>query len=349
MAYEVLSPRETEVLEEIVRNYILTASPTASRFVAKKKSFRYSPATVRNVMGDLEERGYITHPHTSAGRIPTDKGYRHYVDGLMRSGEVPKKVRRVIDGSLQSVELGDLHVLLDAASTALSRASNQLGVVLAPKLASGVFRHVHIYEVALHRYLLHLTIDTGFVKTLVVELGTEIMPGRLEHACQIVNERFRDMTLDEMCSAGESVFSDVESYELGIIRLFIPSIKRMVAERDDDAVHTEGETNILLKPEFFNRQQVGAIVEILGEKKLLMHVFERVNAKAGHVTVSIGGEIASGQFSSFSIVKTRYQLGNMEGSLGVIGPKRMPYPLLLAVVDYTARALGGLHAPVSHK
>ncbi len=345
MAQERLSERETRVLEEIVRNYVLTASPTGSRFIAKKIKFGVSAATIRNVMGDLEEKGFIAQPHTSAGRIPTDKGYRYYVDDLMRSSSVPKRMQRVIDSSLRTVEPGDLHVLMEATSAALSKATDQLGVILAPRLARGVFRHVHIYEIAPHRYLLHLTVDSGFVKTVVVELQTQIDPHRLESACQTINERFYGITLERMCEAGDTVFADIEDYEMGIIRLFVPSIKQMVEERQDEALYTEGKTNILLKPEFFDRRQVGAIMEILEEKKLLMHLFERVDAEMGRVTVSIGGEIEKGQFSSFSIVKTRYHLGNLEGSLGVIGPKRMPYPLLVAAVDYTARALGEMYAP----
>ena len=149
---------------------------------------------------------------------------------------------------------------------ALSRATEQLGVIMAPRLANGVFRHVHIYEIAPRRFLLNLTIDSGFVKTLVVELETNLRPDRLENACRLINERFHGFTLEQMCTAGDDVFADVESYALGVIRLFVPSIRKLVREGRDEDIYTEGETNILLKPEFFSKDQAGAVLEILGDR-----------------------------------------------------------------------------------
>jgi heat-inducible transcriptional repressor len=340
---ETLSEREIEILEEIVRNYILTASPTGSRFIAKRKHFDLSAATIRNIMGDLEEKGYITHPHTSAGRIPTDKGYRYYVDGLMSLGEIPGNVQNDIRNSLIAIPPSDLRMLMDATSRALSRATNQLGVILAPRLNNGIFRHVHMYEISLNRYMVHLTIDSGFVKTMVIELHSEISPARLENACRIMNERCGAMTLDQICAGGDSVFSDIEDDNLGVIRLFVPSFRRMMSCQDSSEIYTQGEMNMLLKPEFFDRDQVGAVIEILEEKQMLMHLFEKIDAEQGRVTVSIGGEIENGQFSSFSIVKTKYSIGHLEGTMGIIGPKRMPYPLLVSAVDYTARTLSELY------
>jgi heat-inducible transcriptional repressor len=344
--HDTLSQREIEILEEIVRNYILTASPTGSRFIAKKKHVNLSAATVRNIMGDLEEKGFITHPHTSAGRIPTDKGYRHYVDGLMRCGVVPKRMQDAIRSSLAAVVPSDLHMLMDATSRALSKATDQLGVILAPRLNSGIFRHVHMYEISADKYLVHVTIDSGFVKTISIEFHSDVAARRLEEACCIMNERCDGLTLEQVCAAGDGVFADVEDCNLGVIRLFVPSLRRMMSQPSDDQIYTQGEMNMLLKPEFFDKSQLGAVIEILEEKQMLMHLFEQVGAEPGRVSVSIGGEIERGQFSSFSIVKTRYQIGHLEGSLGVIGPKRMPYPMLVAAVDYTARTLSELYSPV---
>ncbi len=345
---EKLIDREVKVLEAIVRNYILSASPTGSRFIARQPGFNLSAATIRNVMGDLEDRGFITHPHTSAGRVPTDKGYRYYVDNLMRLGSLPQKIKNEICNTLRCVDLADLHVLMEATSRALSKATRQLGVILAPRLSKAVFRHVHIHGIGGNRFLMNLAIDSGFVKSLVIELTTHIDEHRLELACQIINERFFDMSLRDMSEIGDAALSDIEPADLGIIRLFVPSIKRLVAEGERESVYTEGETNILLQPEFFDRDKVGAVIEFLEEKSLLMHLVEISNA-AGRVIVSIGGEIDKGKFSSFSIVKTSYQIGNMEGSLGVIGPKRMPYPFLVTAVDYTAKALAEMYSDTNNK
>lgn len=343
MVEEQLSERENHVLGAVVRNYILSASPTGSRFLSKQPDFDLSAASIRNVMGDLEEKGFINQPHTSAGRIPTDKGYRYYVERLMKSIELPNEMKLKIKAQLKSVEPSDLHLLMEATSEALSRATHQMGIILAPRLNRGVFRHVHIYQLDSARVLLHLTIDSGFVKTMVLELKTEISADRLERACQVINERFYGMTLEEMLGSDEEIFVNVEQYELGIIRLFVPSIKKMIESEQTEAVYT-GETNIMLQPEFFSKDQVSAIIEILEEKRLLLHLFEKEQINKSGVIISIGGENATGQLQSFSVIKTTYTVGHMEGSLGVIGPKRMPYPFLVSAVDYTAKLLGQMYS-----
>jgi heat-inducible transcriptional repressor len=340
-----LSEREVRVLEEIVRNYILNATPTGSRSVSKRCNMNLSPASIRNIMGDLEEAGYITHPHTSAGRVPTDKGYRYYVDHLMERFELPEPICRQIHDNLAGTEPSDLHLLMEATSKALSTATHQLGVILAPKLSRGIFRHVHIFPPEPKRYCIHLTIDSGFVKTMAVELETDLSLSRLESACRAINERFSGKTLRELQEAGERIFEDVGEYEVRIIRLFIPTIHRMIAESDEWDVVAQGEANILLQPEFFKREAVGALVELLEEKRLLLHLLSSQSRPGDDgVAISIGGEIEDGQFRSFSIVSTGYQLGNMEGRLGIIGPKRMPYPLLVSAVDYTAKVLGEIYS-----
>lgn len=344
MEFEILTEREHLILEAIVRNYTLSASPTSSRYISKLNGFDLSPASIRNVMCDLEERGFITQPHTSAGRIPTDKGYRYYVDRLMKCIELSEDSKERIRGAIITVDQSDLHLLLLAASKALSRTTNQLGVILAPKLYNGIFRNLHVFPIGSQRYLLNIALDSGFVKTMVVEMETEIPQERLEYACRIVTSKLAGKTLQQMCNTDETAFSDVPDFDVGIIRLLVPSIKKMVEEVKKDAVYTEGEANVLLQPEFFSRDKVGAVIEILDDdKNLLLHFFETPENDDG-VLVSIGGENQDGHLESFSIIKTCYRVGNMVGSLGVIGPKRMPYPFLISAVEYTARVLGELHS-----
>lgn len=342
---EELNLRERMVLDAIVRNYILTAAPTSSRFLAKQHGFDWSAATIRNIMGDLEEKGFIEQPHTSAGRIPSDVGYRYYVDTMMEHSSLPQEQRVVIDAIVKSADPTDLHLVMDATARALSVATHQLGVMLAPRLAQGVFRHIHIFEIEPHRYVLHLTVDAGFVRTLTVELVADIQGSRLYDACQVLNQRFYGKPLEAIVSSEKQLLNDVAPLHQGVIRLFIPSIKKLLSPSEEQTVHAEGTTNIVLKPDFIDRDQLGAVIEILGERKMLMHLFNSTNLESDKVLVSIGGENKNGVLESFSILKTRYQVGNLEGTLGIIGPKRMPYPLLVSAVDYTAKLLGELHPP----
>jgi heat-inducible transcriptional repressor len=336
---EKLSERELWVLEEVVRNFISSATPTSSRFLARRHQFELSPATIRNVMGDLEDRGYITHMHTSAGRVPTDKGYRYYVDRLMQCVNLPLEIRHNIEQAVCQVEPSDLHMVMEATSHVLSRVTDLFGVVLSPKIGQGIFRHVHIHAIMNRRYLVTVTIDAGFVKTVVAELETDIDERRLESACGALNDRYYGKTLREIIDAGDGVFADMEEYELGIIRLFIPSLKRVIDESSRVEIVSEGKSNILLKPEFFAKDQAGVIIEILQEERMLMHLIDTAGANDGRVIVAIGTEMADEQLCSFSVVKARYRIGNMEGSLGVVGPRRMPYPFLVSAVDYTAKLL----------
>lgn len=339
----VLTEREEQVLEAVVRNYILTATPTGSRFLSKQKDFNLSAASIRNIMGDLEEKGLVTQPHTSAGRIPTDKGYRYYVDRVMKLVTLPQKFKNQIRKELTQIETSDLHMLLEVTSKALSKATDQLGVILSPKFQNSVFRHLHIHKVGNNRYLMMMTVDSGFVKTIVVELGLELEEKKIENVCQLINERYYGLTLQKIFETREKIFSDIDSFELGIIRLFIPSIQRILEKGGSEEVFAEGKTKILLKPEFFNKEQVSSIIEILEEKNMLMHLFGEEQQSDNHVVITIGGEIEHGIFSSFSVVKTVYRIGHMQGSLGIIGPKRMPYPFLVSAVDYTSKLLGNLY------
>ena len=342
-----LTDREQQVLEAVVRNYIMSAQPTGSRFLSKQEGFSLSAATIRNVMGDLEEKGYIDQPHTSAGRVPTDRGYRYYVDNMMRLSELPLDTRNRIFSIIKDADHTDLHLVMDATSRALSMVTNQLGIILAPRLKKGIFRHIHIFPIDARRCMLHLTIDEGFVRTMSVELESPLEGERLRDVCDLVNQRFFGLSLEQMCRTGDAVFGDVPEYDFRVIRLFIPSIKKLLDADEEGELHADGTTNIVTQPEFFGNEQLGAVLEVLGEKKMLMHLFrsappERPGSSEKQVLVSIGGENKNGLFESFSVLKTTYRVGHLDGTLGVLGPKRMPYPFLVAAVDYTARVLEDL-------
>ena len=343
MEPEQLSEREHLVLEAIVRNYILKAEPTSSRYLSRQRGFDLCAASIRNVMSDLEERGYVTHPHTSAGRVPTDRGYRYYVDRLMHFTDLPAETKEQIRNALVTVDQTDMHLLLEAASRALGRTTRQLGVILAPKLGRGVLNQLCIFHVGEKRFILNIALSFGFVKTMLLEFETEIPSERLECACRILTAKFAGKTLAQMCSADQGAYDDVPDFDLGVVRLLVPSIRKMVQDDMTVNVFTEGQTNVLLQPEFFDRNRVGAVIEILEEKNLLMHLFETTDDE-DRVLVTIGGENSDSQLASFSVIKTKYMMGDMVGSLGVIGPKRMPYPQLISAVKYTANVLGELPA-----
>lgn len=335
-----LTNRELHILESIVRNYILTGLPSGSRLISREDTLGLSAATIRNCMMDLEERGYITQPHTSAGRIPTDLGYRFYVDRLMHRVEPSKDVKNEIRNCLTNSEPSDLHMVLEATSRALSTATHQLGVIIAPNMQEGIYRHIHIAPIGANRFVLHLTIDSGFVKTMVADFASSIGIERLNHAALIMNNKFYGKKLSDVAISENDSSLGIEEADIGIIRLFVPSINRMLVASTDNDVILDGGSHIVLTPEFFDRQRANTIIEILSQKKLLVHLFNNEPQTTGNrVMVSIGGENSDGHFHSLSVVKTVYRVGNLCGTLGIVGPTRMPYEQLISTVDYTARLL----------
>jgi len=344
MDWDVLNVREHKVLEAIIRNYILSAAPTSSRYISKLSGFDLSAASIRNVMGDLEERGFIEQPHTSAGRIPTDKGYRYFVDRLMKHVDLPEDIKVEIRRTLIAIDQTDMHLLMEAVSRALSKATSQLGVILAPKLWRGIFKQVYVFPIGSNRYLMHITIDSFFVKTMLIELETEVPQEYLEKACRVISDVFCGKKLREMYVSEIDKVPDLSDYENRLIRILIPSIRKVAENKRNENVYAEGETNVLLQPEFFDRERINSLIGILETKTLLMHLFETSDEHGeGNIVISIGDENLNGQLHSFSIIKTTYHVGSMVGSLGIIGPKRMPYPFLVSAVDYTARLLRELY------
>ena len=341
MVPEILTEREHLVLEAIIRNYILSALPTGSGFIARQKGFDLSSASIRSVMGELEERGFIAQPHTSAGRVPTDKGYRYYVDRLMRSVDLPLRVKQQIrDTFAPSGRVADLHLLLEAATHTLSRVTQQLCVIIAPRLNSAVFRGLYVFPLGDRRYLMNVTIDAGLFKTAVFELDAEVTADDLAMACHVLVDKFAGRSLLDLCESDPINFSDVPQEYCEAAGMLLPPVRSIVDSDDRMTVHTEGETNVLLQPEFFNKDHAEDVVQLCEETNLLVDLVKTPEERKDNVVITIGREIPKGVFHPFSIIKTGYRVGAMPGSLGVIGPKRMPYPFLISAVEYMARMLG---------
>jgi heat-inducible transcriptional repressor len=340
---EKLTERECLVLEAIIRNYILSALPTGSGFIAKQKGFDLSSASIRNVMGELEERGFITQPHTSAGRVPTDKGYRYYVDRLMQSVDLPSRIKQQIGDTFTHTGVADLHILLEAATHTLSQITHQLCVIIAPRLNSAVFRGLYVFPLGDRRYLMNVTINAGLFKTAVFELDTEVNADDLAMACHVLVDKFAGRTLFDLYTSDPDSFSDVPQEYCEAAGMLLPPVRSIVDNDDRMTVHTEGEANVLLQPEFFNKDCAEDVVQLCGATDVLVDLVRTGEEREEKTVVAIGREISKGIFHPFSIIKTAYRVGSMPGSLGVIGPKRMPYPFLISAVEYMARMLGEVH------
>jgi len=340
MEKEELNQREKSILRSVVQQFILTATPVGSRNITKKYDIGFSPATVRNIMSDLEDSGYINHPHTSAGRIPTDKGYRYYVDSLMDIEKLNPKEKGLIDKSL-NILLDETDELVKVTSKLLSSITKQIACVTYPNLESGTLEKIQIISLASTRILVVVSIKSGLVKTITMELDSGIKDSQIESVQTLLNERLTGLSFSEIRNTFKERFLDVEENQKPIIRLFVDSVEKLF--KDDitsERLIVTGAKNIIQQPEFENPESFQSIIELIEDKDVIIHIMEKSSeAKKEEVYISIGSESLEKKLKDYSFVSKEYNFGQIKGTLGIIGPKRMEYSKIVAIVDYLATLL----------
>ena len=340
MEKEELNQREKAILRSIIQQFILTATPVGSRNITRKYDIGYSPATVRNIMSDLEEAGFINHPHTSAGRVPTDKGYRYYVDSLMDIEILRPNEKDLIDSSLTNI-LDETDELVKVTSKLLSSITKQIACVTYPNLESGILEQIQIISLTSTRILVVISIKSGLVKTITMELESEIKETHIESVKSLLNERLSGLKLSEIRSTFKERFLDVEENQKPIIRLFIDSAEKLF--KDDttpERLVVTGAKNIIQQPEFEKPENFQSIIELIEDKDVIIHIMEKSSeANKEEVFISIGSENLEKKLKEYSFVSKEYNFGQIKGTLGIIGPKRMEYSKIVAIVDYLSTVL----------
>ncbi len=249
---EELNDREKTILRSVIQQFIITASPVGSRNITKKYEMGISPATVRNIMADLEESGYVNHPHTSAGRVPTDKGYRYYVDSLMELKKLKSSDKGLIKKSLKT-EITETDEIFKITSNLLSTITNQLACVTYPDIASGIFEKLQIISLTSTRLMIVISIKSGLVKTITLEIKSTIKSNQLESVQRILNERLAGLRFTEIRKTFKARFKDVDVKQKPVIRLFIDSVDKIFKDdRKTDNLILTGARNVIKQPEFEN-------------------------------------------------------------------------------------------------
>ena len=267
--------RRRAVLSATINKHISKAGPVASEDIAD--NFDLSPATIRNVMSDLEYWGYLGHPHTSAGRVPTDKGYRFYVDELMEIDRLSDKDQTVIQSQLQgSIETDEV---LKIASKILGTISHQLSVVTAPQMTSGIFEKLELIQLSSTRLLIIISIRTGLVKTLMMEIRSEIQRAKLDQVSQFLNERLSGLTLKDIRDSFTDRVRDYRNEETGLIRLFIESVDKLFDESRKEKIHISGTKSMLSQPEFESTKNFKSVIELMDNEDIIIHVLENSDQK----------------------------------------------------------------------
>jgi len=333
-----LTEREQQVLAAVVRTYVDTAEPAGSRTLARRFDFGVSPATIRNTMADLEDDGYLTHPHTSAGRVPTDLGYRYFVDRVVQPDTLTAEEKAQIE---QELRTGDSTVeqVLQNATRALSVLVNELGVGSVPQLDSALLEKIDLIRVSSSKVLMVVTVRSGLARTVYVDLPGEAPPDVLDGLQRVLNERLAGLTfMDIRRSFGERLRDAVRNPAAQeVLNIFIESSDEFFGPAIDAAeqVVLGHASAITAQPEFSTSDRLKDLI-LLTERKALLAKVLGSRLTRGGPSVTIGGEHGPGELAGFTLVTSGYALGGLRGVVGVIGPTRMPYEKVIAIVDYTS-------------
>ncbi len=334
-----LDSRAREVLHEIILQHIASGEAISSRTLAKTGRFRLSPASLRNVMADLEDLGYLQHLHTSAGRVPTDRGYRFFIDHLMRSRALSARDREAIDD--QVAHASEVEEVLQLASKLLSTMSDQVGVVFMPTLLQFCIRSMDFILVAENKILCVIVGTNGMVVNKVVETRLTFTRDELEKIGRYITIEFSGFTLDQirrrLIGMTEQERALHDEMLKKTIALGIEAVNDVVPVEHELIV--EGAASILTKPEFADAQAMRKTFLALQEKEKLIHILESFLEEDG-LQILIGSESDFTQIHNFSIVARRYGTNSAPlGMVGIIGPMRMEYARMAPLVDYLGRAL----------
>ncbi len=333
-----LDPRETEILKSVIQAHIVSGEPIGSRTLSRSRGLDLSPATIRNIMSDLEEKGLLAQPHTSAGRIPTDIAYRVYVDRLMGPPRMAASQAQAIDEALLRSR-SEIPELLGEASRQLSRFSKHVGVVLAPELRRIVVEHVEFVRLEAKRVVAILVDRAGMVHNRILEIDDPLDQDDLDRMGRQVSEQFGGFTLPRM---REALLTRMSEETAQCDRLVAASLElgRLAIEPGlGGDVFVEGASNLLGAPEFASVRRMRALFRTLEEKSRLVELLSRVLDGEG-VQVVIGSENPVSDLADCSVVASTYGSGDrIMGTVGIVGPTRMEYARAIALVDHLAKVL----------
>jgi heat-inducible transcriptional repressor len=344
MAIPELSERERRVLEAVIQSYVETAQPAGSNAIARKFGLGVSSATIRNTMSDLEEKGLLYHPHTSAGRVPTDVAYRIYVDSIMPT---PAIQLRDSDALSAQIATGGLAVegILRRAAQSLGVITQELGVALGPRLDDSILQRVDLVRLSSERLLLALTLTGGAVRTIFVEARGEIADSAIVEVTRLLNQRIAGLTLREIrLSVGDRLRDTGPTREAAeLLNVFIEEGEQLfeTAIQGDDAVLLGQASLLAEQPEFSSVDNMRKLVALTETHEHLADLLRKRSGSPG-ITISIGNEHLDPKLETFTIVTAQYRSGGVTGVIGVIGPTRMPYDKVISLVTHTSRLITDL-------
>lgn len=335
-----LNDREQAILRTIINLYIINAVPIGSRNLSKflENDIKLSPATIRNIMSDLEQMEYISHPHTSAGRVPTDKGYRFYVDNLT---ELDLTASAEFKSITNEIEQSSNETVLKDAGRLLGLISHYLAVVRIPQLTNLTVTKIELLRLSSNQLLIIVAFDSNIVKTITLEIPFLIAEKDMLEVSRVINEKLSGRELNFIKQNFRNIAGEMNlGSSSPLIGLFVDSIDRIFdAKYSNDKLHIAGTQNLLNLPEFENVSKVRSLLEIMDNEDVLISMIDNNGIYNPNVKILIGSEINNEAMEDYSMVISSYKFGNATGSIGLIGPRRMNYSKVISLVKYVSEAI----------
>ncbi|MEA1980033.1 MAG: heat-inducible transcriptional repressor HrcA [candidate division Zixibacteria bacterium] len=345
MAFDKLTDREKQILYNLINYYIESADPVGSRVIANKFKMGISSATIRNTLADLEDLELVVQPHTSAGRIPTDLGYRVYIDYLLKPEELNQAEKDVIKQTILRDGRG-LNEVLGQTCKVLGDITNQLGVTIAPRFDKGILKRIELIPLTSERIMVVVVVESGLARSIIIEIEASIKEIELKDFEELLNERLSGLTLGTIKESITERLADVAGHGR-LIKLVIDTKDRIWTEESSDDIHYAGMDKLLEQPEFSNLERVSELVKVLGNGKVLSDFLR--SSKYEGLVITIGKENKFHEIMQCSLVTASYKVGNITGAIGIVGPTRMPYKKLTSIVEYTAKTITEVIAGIDYK
>ena len=330
-----MDERKKKILQAVIDEYVNTAEPVSSAALVEKYGLNYSSATVRNELAELEKNGYLDKTHTSSGRIPSEKGYRFYVDELVKEDDISLEEMKYIQSKL-STKVNEIEDLAKIATSTLSEITHYTTVAIGPKAETQLIEEIKFVLLGTRMLMVVIVTDSGLVKETIIKYDEDITLGQVETLNNLFNAKLKGKPLSKIDKPMEEyIFSEIK-YSIKVIKPIIEQINKIIDEAE--TIYLEGANRAFDLPEFKSLELAKNFVNVLDEKEAMLEILDSGVAK--DINVYIGDENDKEELKDFSVVTFKHSVGNKElGTIGIIGPKRMNYSKVISVMKYLSKKI----------
>ncbi len=337
MSNKALDDRKKKVLQAIVEEYVNTAEPVSSNALTNNYGLNYSSATIRNEMSDLEKAGYLDKTHTSSGRIPSEKGYRYYVDELIKEDHISIEEIKYISSKLET-KVNEIEDLTKIAANTISEVTHYTTVSIGPKTTNQLIEEIKFVLLGTRMMLAVILTESGMVKETIIKFDEDVTPKQVETMNYMFNNKLKGQPIETIDRPLEEYLYDEMTYSVNVIKPIIEQIKKVIQEESN--VYLEGANKSFELPEFNSLEVAKNFINVLDTKELISDMLN--SGFAEDINVYIGEENQKEELKDFSVVTFKHKVNGKDlGTIGIIGPKRMDYAKVISVMKYISKKLNG--------